>query len=115
MNLHGTAFWGCKFPPGIEIHTLMKKGAQILTNPDFLPFKPFRAFMYTQEELLKTDQIIFSYYKKSRTLQSKIFEAIHDYSMENALDRYLENKTGFQIFQLVELILSYIGKKNFLY
>src|SRR3989338_11539289 len=49
-SLKGTWFGGCKFPKGVTIDSLRARGAIIMTNPPDLPYKPFRAFMYTTKE-----------------------------------------------------------------
>ena len=43
-------------------------------NPPFLPFKPFRGFMYTQKELAESDHAIYDYYLKSKDIHSKMWE-----------------------------------------
>jgi predicted Rossmann-fold nucleotide-binding protein len=58
-----------------------------------LPFKPYRAFMYSQKELASLDQQVYEFYLQRHDLRSLLFETIHDYFVQDALLDYLEGKT----------------------
>lgn len=62
-------------------------------NPPHLPFKPFRGFMYRQEELIAVDHQIYLFYKEHHDVISAMNESLHDYSIQDALGDYLEGKT----------------------
>ena len=62
-------------------------------NPPFLPFKPFRGFMYTQKELAESDAAIYDYYLKSKDIHSKMWESAHDFCIYDALHDYIHKKT----------------------
>ena len=60
----------------------MQQGGAVLKNPQHLPFKPFRAFMYTVKELELHDAAIYKFYMCNHDIQSTIFEAVHDHSIK---------------------------------
>ena len=62
-------------------------------NPEFLPFKPLRAFLYTPMELAEKDASIYAYYKKENTVASRMAYALHDFSILDAMLDYSEGKT----------------------
>ncbi len=78
-----------------------------------MPFRTFRAFMYTVKELLQVDKDIYEYYLAHQDLISAIAQSTHgtcdvceqfalltppvDYSIKDALYDYLEGKTVVSI------------------
>jgi predicted Rossmann-fold nucleotide-binding protein len=91
-NFDGCWFWGCTLPSFTTAHELRVSGAHVNENPKYLPFKPFRAFMYTSGELDKVDASIYKFYLTQTDIRSQMFETAHDYSMTDALEDYLEGK-----------------------
>lgn len=91
-NFSDCWFWGCTLPTHETAEALRRKGAQVNENPPDLPFKPFRAFMYRMDELVRVDESIFQFYLEKKDLRSTLYEAAHDYSMNDALHDYLEGK-----------------------
>lgn len=70
---------------GVTAELLQQQGAFVWQNPPGLPFTPFRAFMYSQEELLKYDTDIYQHYMSVKGIKVSIAQAIHDHSMLHAL------------------------------
>jgi hypothetical protein len=91
-NFDGCWFWGCTLPPHETMEALRRKGAHVSENPNDLPFRPFRAFMYTSDELVQADASIYKFYLTKSDLRSTMFQAAHDYSMTDALKDYVEDK-----------------------
>ena len=91
-NFSGCWFWGCTFPEHTTADELRAQGAQVNENPVDLPYKPFRAFMYTSTELKKVDGGIYQHYLHQKDIRSQMYQAAHDYSMTDALRDYCEGK-----------------------
>lgn len=88
----GANFLGCKVP--VEDEELRKQGCVVFHNLPSLPFKPFRAFMYTQSEMENgSDELIYRYWKNSgNSAEDCMYFALHDFSMKDALYDYAEGK-----------------------
>ncbi|CAM9412964.1 unnamed protein product, partial [Ectocarpus fasciculatus] len=94
VPMHGAMFWGCTFPAGVTDEDIRHRGAKyVMSNPDFLPFKPLRAFLYTPQELEEKDLDIYTYYKGESSVTAKLAYALHDFSMLDAIYDYAEGKT----------------------
>jgi len=93
FDFSGSHFWGCTFPSFVDIEELRNCGASVAEQPEDLPFKPFRGFMYTCEELAMHDQKIYHHFLQSGDLRSLLFRTLHDYFIQDALFDYLEGKT----------------------
>ena len=92
-------FLGCEFPEKDVPRRLRENGGNmIMDNLPSLPFKPFRAFLYTQAELAKMDKEAYAYYKKSKNaLSDNLYFHLHDFSIHDALYDYAEGKTFISI------------------
>jgi predicted Rossmann-fold nucleotide-binding protein len=93
FDFSSASFFGCLFPQFVDVSSLRAQGAFVAEQPEHLPFKPYRAFMYSQEELESLDQEVYQFYLKTHDLRSLLFETIHDYFVQDALMDYLEGKT----------------------
>eukprot|EP00602_Paraphysomonas_sp_CaronLab_P005917 CAMPEP_0185034772 /NCGR_PEP_ID=MMETSP1103-20130426/24919_1 /TAXON_ID=36769 /ORGANISM="Paraphysomonas bandaiensis, Strain Caron Lab Isolate" /LENGTH=435 /DNA_ID=CAMNT_0027571557 /DNA_START=102 /DNA_END=1406 /DNA_ORIENTATION=+ len=95
LPFDGASFWGCVFPPGVTDNDIRSRGAKLVTsNPTKLPFKPMRAFLYSQEELAASDSDIYKYWlENSNSFESQLFYSIHDFSIMDALMDYAEGKS----------------------
>jgi predicted Rossmann-fold nucleotide-binding protein len=88
-------FWGCTLPPTVTVGSLRARGAMVTENPKDLPFKPFRAFLYTQQELRECDAEIYAWYKTNReSIRGAMAMSAHDFSMSDALADFLEGRTA---------------------
>eukprot|EP00009_Paramoeba_aestuarina_P016352 CAMPEP_0201523838 /NCGR_PEP_ID=MMETSP0161_2-20130828/20955_1 /ASSEMBLY_ACC=CAM_ASM_000251 /TAXON_ID=180227 /ORGANISM="Neoparamoeba aestuarina, Strain SoJaBio B1-5/56/2" /LENGTH=479 /DNA_ID=CAMNT_0047923063 /DNA_START=108 /DNA_END=1547 /DNA_ORIENTATION=- len=96
-NFSGASFWGCIFPDGVSASSLSARGATVFDNHPSLPFRPARAFMYTQEELLAVDDEIYEFYKTKTSLGDRIAQSLHDFSIADAMDDYVDGRTAVGI------------------
>ncbi len=93
----GASFLGCQLP--VPEDSLRAAGALVMANPQDLPFKPLRAFLYTQDELLSADSAIYKFYLASAkataspALHASLFMSLHDFSIKDALLDYAEGKS----------------------
>jgi uncharacterized phage protein (TIGR02220 family) len=62
-----------------------------------LPFKAHRGFMYTQEELHRIDSAILVHNKENSDFITICAQSMHDWSITDALEDYLEGKTPITI------------------
>lgn len=93
LKVRGAWFIGCQPPRGVERDQLTRAGAVVLVNDPALPFKPFRAFLYSQPEMAKHGERIFRYSKAHHDLRSKLFYSAHDFSISDALFDCVAGKT----------------------
>jgi len=86
---------GCTFPVGVTIEGLRAIDCTVHTNPTNVPFIAFRGSMYTTKEMETIDAPIIQYYKNTagRTFGCRMAEAMHDFSIRDAMYDYLEGKT----------------------
>ena len=94
LDLEGSFFFGCTFPPTVSIDDLFHAGAKVLTNPPKLPFKPFRAFMYEVEELQDHDIAIYNWSKTESNLNhlTRLYMATHDDNVVAHLNDFNKGK-----------------------
>lgn len=97
FNFKGAFFLGCTLPEGVKENDLRAQGAHVMENSPFIPFKPFRAFMYTIEEIQEKDGEIYKFYLEKTDVISTSQQSIHDYSIKDALYDYLEGKSVVSI------------------
>lgn len=93
FSMVGTLFFGCRFPDSVTPHSLLLRGAMVLSNDASLPFKPHRGFLYTQEEMDATSAAIYKYYKTHSDLRAKLRYTAHDFSISDALADTLSSKS----------------------
>jgi predicted Rossmann-fold nucleotide-binding protein len=91
----GATFYGCQFP--CEDDDMRSRGARVVRQLEMAPFKVFRSFMYTQEELELCDAIIYNFYLTDHSLNAKLTQQIHDHFLQDALFDYLEAKSVVSI------------------
>jgi predicted Rossmann-fold nucleotide-binding protein len=91
----GAVFYGCIFPTSLD--EVRARGARAVAQLENIPFKAFRSFMYTQDELEEKDAAIYKFYLEDTTLNAKLAQQIHDHFMQDALFDYLENKSVVSI------------------
>lgn len=94
LPMEGASFWGCIFPEGVTDDDVRKRGSKyVMSNPDSLPFKPLRAFLYTQDELRQYDSKIYHFFKTESSITARLAYALHDFSILDAMLDYAEGKT----------------------
>eukprot|EP00808_Paulinella_micropora_P015301 g68922.t1 len=96
LNIRGARFWNCTFPEGIIEDDVREMGGEVLNEPPGLPFRALRAYMYTQEELQKSDTRIFQWFQacgaKDRTFSAAMAMALHDTAVEKSFRDYVRGK-----------------------
>lgn len=92
LNLKGASFLGCRLPVGLSEETLRSKGATVLENPSGIPFRAYRAFLYSQEELQRIDEATYSFYLSQNSILDNMYMSNHDFSIQDALLDYAEGK-----------------------
>ncbi|MEM7571661.1 MAG: hypothetical protein AAF433_02120 [Bacteroidota bacterium] len=98
-----TLFIGCQMSIEEEVQ-LRRRGASLISAPDHLPYRPLRHDLYSWQELMEgynpeDDQSYdlkiyehFSHYRCHPNLQEALHQRLHDFSMDEALNRLLDYK-----------------------
>jgi predicted Rossmann-fold nucleotide-binding protein len=99
LDVRGTVFLGCRFPsPDIE-QALLSRGAVVFPRFEGLPYDPYRAVLYSPEELMAgytrghleatKDYAIYAHFVDRGRHDADILEAlaqrIHDHAIDDAL------------------------------
>ena len=118
LSVDGSFFLGCRIDADL-MHKLHGLGAYVLPQVPYLPFRPFRAGLYTHEELFDnfnlidpctyckcTDSIIYNYWKENggsetRSIVSGIFQRIHDQSISDALYDFLDARKDQKVVAIM--------------
>lgn len=103
MNAQGAVFLGCTFDDGVE-ETLRGRGALIFPRLEALPFNPYRAQLYTPQELYggiaesryegTLDARVYQWSIRSgqrHRLDATLAAALHDHSIGDALDELIRS------------------------
>lgn len=124
LDFKGAVFYGCRFPTSDD--AMRDRGARVLQQLDYVPFKTMRSFMYTQDELEAVDAASYKFYLEENSLQARLAMQVHDHFMQDALFDYLEGKSvvsimgGHQLarthpaYRDVALMAHRLAKKGFL-
>lgn len=124
IDWKGAVFYGCSFPCSND--EMRHRGARVAPQMDWVPFKVYRSFMYTQDELEELDATIYDFYLNSTSLNAKLAQQIHDHFLQDALFDYLEGKSvvsimgGHQLkradpaYRDVALMAHRLAKRGFL-
>lgn len=105
LNFKGAVFLGCYFPEEITIDYLIKQGAVVFPNLPDLPYKPYRATLYTREELIQgwtlrddqsVDKMIYDHFVERGRAKPDILESLaqrlHDHAIDDGLRDLLEGR-----------------------
>ena len=105
LKMHNTIFLGCRFANDQVALDLQAAGAVVFPGFDGLPYNPYRAGLYTVDELMagydeandqSVDMQIYEHFSHHRTHGTDIIEAlsqrIHDHAIDNALYALLEGR-----------------------
>lgn len=94
LDFTGAEFWGCELPPYTNAEEVRRRGAgTVAEQPTDLPFKPFRAFMYQQDELAEIDAATYQHYLQDNGMRALMNRSFHDHFIQDALFDYIEGKT----------------------
>jgi predicted Rossmann-fold nucleotide-binding protein len=87
-----TMFLGCVFPIGVS-DALVERGVAVLSDVDHLPFRRYRAELYTYDELLVIDDAVGAWFKQSSTtMHDQMVRALHDATVDAAVARFAEGR-----------------------
>jgi predicted Rossmann-fold nucleotide-binding protein len=105
LNFEGAVFLGCYFPEKITIDYLIQQGAVVFPNLPDLPFKPYRATLYSREELMhgwtkredkSVDKKIYDHFVAKGRAKPDILESLaqrlHDHAIDDGLRDLLEGR-----------------------
>jgi len=106
LNFTGAVFLGCQFPKEITIDFLIQQGAVVFPSLPNLPYNPYRAELYTREELmqgwspredLSVDKKIYDHFEAKGRAKPDILESLaqrlHDHAVDDGLRDLLEGRT----------------------
>jgi predicted Rossmann-fold nucleotide-binding protein len=104
LEVAGGVFLGCRFAdgdaPGSELDVRRRGGLVFPTVPD-VPFDPYRATLYTPEELYDgldsgypatTDAACYAWSLGPRSLDRTLAAALHDHAIGDALEDFVEGR-----------------------
>ncbi|MCU1518358.1 MAG: Rossmann fold nucleotide-binding protein [Pseudarthrobacter sp.] len=105
LDVEGAIFLGCTFGPGVE-DGLRRRGALIFPRLEGLPFNPYRAGLYTPQELyagLETssyeklpDALVYQWSIRPgqrHRVDATLASALHDHAIGDALDELIGSET----------------------
>jgi predicted Rossmann-fold nucleotide-binding protein len=103
VDLQGTIFLGCEFAKLEHEYIVRRRGAYVFPQLDGLPYNPYRAKLYTWQELMEgynphndqsLDYRIYQHFVTQGRYNPNIKEAlaqrIHDHAIDDALRDFLE-------------------------
>jgi hypothetical protein len=89
LDVDGTLFLGCLFPSEAAEHAVKARGAVVFPRFAERPYDPYRAGLYTPEELLAVDEQIYAWYEEAGKYLPDLGEAlaqrVHDLAIDDAL------------------------------
>ncbi|GAB3259058.1 LOG family protein [Alteromonas gracilis] len=94
VSVSGAVLLGARFAPGQE-EDLRRRGALVFPALPHLPFDPYRAALYTPDELYDApyasscDALVYGWASERRTLDRTLAVALHDHSIDDALRDHL--------------------------
>ena len=105
LNFSGAVFLGCYFPEDITVDFLIQQGAVVFPNLPDLPYKPYRAELYTREELMQgwgpvddqsVDKKIYDHFEAKGRAKPDILESLaqrlHDHAIDDGVRDLLEGR-----------------------
>ncbi|MBO9520212.1 MAG: LOG family protein [Nocardioidaceae bacterium] len=105
LEVATAVFLGCRFAdgdgPGTE-HDVRRRGALVFPAVPDLPFDPYRAALYTPEELYDglgagypstPDARAYAWSRTPRELDRTLAAALHDHAIDDALGDFAEGRT----------------------
>lgn len=115
IQLKGTVFMGCRFPSLALEMQLRGKGAIIFPAIDNVPYNPYRATLYTWQELhrstpsgLPYDEVIYQHFALHRKHKPDAIEClaqrIHDHAIDDALEEILSDAATGQAKKVVGIM-----------
>ena len=103
VECDGATFLGCTFPSDLNLETLRDRGAIIFPAMPQLPYRAYRASLYSREELMNgwspaednsVDKEIYDHFDKKGRSKPNVLEALtqrlHDHAIDDALGDLLD-------------------------
>lgn len=103
LDVEGAIFLGCTFDPGVE-DRIRRRGALIFPRLEGVPFDPYRARLYTPQELYTglesspyeelPDALVYQWSiqpGQRHRLESTLASALHDHAIGDALEEFLRS------------------------
>jgi hypothetical protein len=103
LDVEGAIFLGCTFDPGVE-DRIRRRGALIFPRLEGVPFDPYRARLYTPQELYTglesspyeelPDALVYQWSiqpGQRHQLESTLASALHDHAIGDALEEFLRS------------------------
>lgn len=103
LDVEGAIFLGCTFDPGVE-DRIRRRGALIFPRLEGVPFDPYRARLYTPQELYAglenspyeelPDALVYQWSiqpGQRHQLESTLASALHDHAIGDALEEFLRS------------------------
>ena len=101
LDPRGALFLGCRMEPDVEEH-LRSRGALVFPPVPDVPVDPYRATLYTPEELYDgladggypetVDARAYTWARQDGDLRSGLAQALHDFSIDDALTEFLDGR-----------------------
>lgn len=100
LDVSRATFLGCKLTDSDQL-LLLSQGAMIFPNTEKLPYKPYRAKLYTYQELNSPSPLdpartidldIYEHFAQDRfspSINEALFQRIHDHAIDDALRDFL--------------------------
>ena len=97
MQVSGAVFLGCRFAPGAgpgSEEDVRRRGGLVFPGVPDVPVEPYRATLYTPEELYRglddgydatLDARAYAWSRASRSLDATLAQALHDHAVDDAL------------------------------
>ncbi len=105
LDFSGAVFLGCHFPKDISVDFLINSGAVVFPNLPNLPYNPYRAELYTREELMQgwtrredqsVDKKIYDHFEAKGRAKPDVLESLaqrlHDHAVDDGLRDLLEGR-----------------------
>ncbi|MGJ8656224.1 MAG: LOG family protein [Akkermansiaceae bacterium] len=105
LNFSGAVFLGCHFPKNVTVEFLIEQGAVVFPTLPNLPYNPYRAELYSREELMQgwtprhdqsVDKKIYDHFEAKGRAKPDILESLaqrlHDHAVDDALRDLLEGR-----------------------
>jgi len=105
LDFTGAVFLGCHFPKEVTVEFLVTNGGTIFPTLPDLPYNPYRATLYSREELMEgwtpridqsVDKKIYDHFESKGRANPDVLEALaqrlHDHAVDDALRDLLEGR-----------------------
>jgi predicted Rossmann-fold nucleotide-binding protein len=105
LDVAGTMFLGCDFADVVTVGRLVSRGAMVFPAVTGLPYDPYRASLYTWQELREpaegtmaktVDLAIYEHFRdhgrSEPGIREALYQRLHDFSIDDALRAHIKGK-----------------------